>query len=51
MVRANVDAMDVDDITRMLTRQRNRNRLLAVGVLVLVFATFAIVTTVVHLNP
>ena len=51
MVRANVDVTDVDDIPHVMTRQRNRNRLLAIGVSVLVFVTFAIVTTVVYLNP
>jgi len=51
MVRANVDVTDVDDIPHVMTRQRNRNRPLAIGLSVLVFVTFAIVTTVVYLNP
>ena len=51
MSRANIDAMDSDDTIRLLKRQRNRNRILAVGALVLFSAAFGIATTLMYLNP
>ena len=51
MSRANIDAMDSDDTIRLLIRQRNRNRILAIGALVLFSGAFGIFTTLMYLNP
>jgi len=51
MSRANVAAMNSEDTIRLLTRQRNRNRILAIGALLLVAVAFGIATTLMYLNP
>jgi hypothetical protein len=51
MSKANTGTLDSDDTIRLLTRQRNRNRVLAIGMLVLISAAFGVATTFMYLNP
>ena len=44
-------AMDVDDTIQLLARQRNRNRIVVIGTLVLVSVGFGVATTLMYLNP
>jgi hypothetical protein len=51
MSRLSIDAMDSDNAIRSLARERNRNRVVAIGTLALHCAAFGIATTLVYLNP
>ncbi len=51
MSPVNTDAMDSEEAIRFLTRQRNRNRVLAIGALVLIAVAFGIATSLMYATP
>jgi hypothetical protein len=51
MFRLSIDAMDSDTALPSLARERNRNRVVAIGTPALLSAACGMATTLVYLNP